>query len=357
MDPIYVTKTFLPPKHEYQAYLDKIWQAGQVTNQGPLVKELESELKARFNAPNMHFVANGTLALQLALHGLGITKGEVITTPFSYVASTSAILWERCKPVFVDIEPDTFCIDASKIEAAITPNTKAILAVHVFGYPCDVEKIEAIAKKHNLKVIYDAAHAFDVDYKGTSLFNYGDISICSFHATKLFHTIEGGAIFVKDQSISDKIELIKRFGHNNDTHLMLGINAKGSEFHAAMGLCNLPHIPTLKAARKAVSELYDRHLNGAFKRPSLRNDVTYNYAYYPIVIESEEKLLLLREALNKENIFPRRYFYPSLNTLSYIKDAASCPVSENIALRVLCLPLYADLEPVIVKRICAILNR
>lgn len=227
-DNVYVTKTFLPPIKEYKKYLDKIWSSNQLTNQGPLLQELEIKLKRYVGVNNLHLVSNGTMALQIALNALDINEGEIITTPFSYVATVSAILWEKCTPVFVDIETDTFCIDADKIEKAISKKTKAILAVHVFGYPCNVKKIEAIAKKHRLKVIYDGAHAFGAKYEGKSLLSYGDISICSFHSTKLFHTIEGGCVIAKDKKVSDKVELTKRFGHDNNDHKCLGINAKAS---------------------------------------------------------------------------------------------------------------------------------
>ena len=257
---IYVAKSFLPPIEDYQKYLRKIWETGQLTNQGPFLKEFEKKIKNYLNVKNFHFLSNGTIALQIALDSLGIQEGEIITTPFSYVATTSAILWQRCTPVFVDIEPNNFCIDPNKIEAAITKKTKAILAVHVFGYACDVEKIEKIAKKHNLKVIYDGAHAFGVKYKGKSLLDFGDISTCSFHATKLFHTIEGGACIIKNLKISNKLELARRFGHDGDIHKQLGINAKNSEFHTAMGLCNLKHIGKIIKERKKISSLYDKSL-------------------------------------------------------------------------------------------------
>ena len=233
---INVTKTFLPPKSEYQEYIDKIWQAGQLTNQGPLLREFEESLGKYLELTNLHFVNNGTMALQIALKALSIEEGEVITTPFSYVATTSAILWQNLKPVFVDIDPDSLCIDVSKIEQAITPKTKAILPVHVFGNPCDIEAIDSIAKKHSLKVIYDGAHAFGAKHNNRSLLNNGDITIGSFHSTKLFHTIEGGCLVVKDNKVSQEVELIKRFGHNGDEHFRLGINAKATEFQAAMGL-------------------------------------------------------------------------------------------------------------------------
>jgi dTDP-4-amino-4,6-dideoxygalactose transaminase len=357
MERINVTKTFLPPLKEYEHYLRQIWESDQLTNQGPLLQELESQLKAYLKVQNFHFVNNGTTALQIALRALDITEGEVITTPFSYVATTSSILWERCTPVFVDIEPDTFCIDTGKIEAAITPHTKAIMPVHVFGRPCDVEKIDAIAKKHKLKVIYDAAHAFGVTYKGKSLLDFGDISIGSFHATKLFHTIEGGGIVVRDKAVSEKVELIKHFGHRGYEHLTLGINAKASEFHAAMGLCNLKHVDEIIKKRKAAFSVYNQLLSSTFKKPAASKDMEYNYGYYPVLFENEQQLLTKTEELSKENVFPRRYFYPSLNTLPYLKNAANCPVSEDIAARVLCLPMYADLREEDIKMICEVLNK
>jgi len=356
MDRINVTKTYLPPIEEYQHYLRQIWSSNQVTNQGPLLKKFEKETANFLKVDNFHFVANGTIALQIALRALDITDGEIITTPFSYVATTSAILWERCEPVYVDIDPETFCIDATKIEAAITDKTKAILAVHVFGHPCDIEKIDDIAKKHNLKVIYDGAHAFGANYNNRSLLAYGDISVGSFHATKPFHTIEGGCVIAADKKVSEKLELIKRFGHNGDTHYMLGINAKASEFQAAMGLCNLLHIESIIEARKSLSELYDQLLGADLRTDSWRGSTKYNYSYYPVVFGNEEQLTKAVTGLNKENIFPRRYFYPSLNKLPYIIDKHPCPVSEKVAASILCLPLYSDLAEKDVKRVCEIIK-
>lgn len=305
---------------------------------------------------NLHFVSNGTMALQLALRALDITDGEVITTPFSYVATTSAILWERCMPVFVDIDPQTFCIDVDKIEASITDKTRAIMAVHVFGNPCDIETIDAIAKRHKLKVIYDSAHAFGTSYRGKSLLGYGDISIGSFHATKLFHTIEGGCVVARDKAVSEKVELMKRFGHNYSEHVTLGINAKASEFQAAMGLCNLKYIQEIIQGRKVVSALYDSLLeNSDIQRLAIREDTQHNYSYYPVVMSSEIDLLDAVRALGEHNIFPRRYFYPSLNTLPYLKKTQPCPVSEDISRRVMCLPLYPDLKEQAVRTICHII--
>ena len=353
---IYVTKSFLPPEKEYITQVKRIFDNCQLTNQGALLRELEQKLKDFIQVDNFHYVTNGTIAIQIAMKALDIEEGEVITTPFSYVATTSSILWERCKPVFVDIEPDNFTIDVEEIEKAITPNTKAIIAVHVFGYACRIEEIERIAKRHNIKVIYDAAHAFGAKYKGKSLINYGDISTCSFHATKLFHTVEGGACVVKDKEISDKIELIKRFGHNGDNHYCLGINAKQSEFHAAMGLANLPYLNEIISKRKQISDLYDKELKNLVKRPHKQENLEYNYAYYPVVFKNEEELLKVFDALNKEEIYPRRYFYPSLNTLQYLPEKHSCPISEDISSKIACLPLYYELEEEQVHRICSIIR-
>ncbi len=353
--PIYVTKTFLPPIEEYEEYLKQIWQSHLLTNQGPLVLELEDKLKNYLGVKYFQFVSNGTSALQLALRSLDITEGEIITTPFSYVATVSSILWERCEPVFVDIEADTFCIDADKIEAAITPKTKAIMPVHVFGNACDVEKIGEIAKKHNLKVIYDAAHAFGVTHKGKSLLDYGDISICSFHSTKVFHTIEGGGLVFKDTAAADKAELTKRFGHQKDDHIMLGTNAKASEFQAAMGLCNLKYINQIIADRKRVCDRYDHILGGQLQTLKIQAETTYNYAYYPVVLKSNHSLATVLKKLAEINVFPRRYFYPSLNKLPYLEGHQPCPVSEDIASRILCLPLYVGLEEEIINKICKVI--
>ncbi len=352
---IYVTKSFMPPIEEYNKYINDIFERGVLTNQGPCVQELEQKLSRFLGVNYFHYVTNGTIALQLALSCLDIKQGEIITTPFSYVATTSSILWERCKPVFVDIEPDNFTIDVNKIESAITPETRAIMAVHVFGYACNIEKIEEIAKKHNLKVIYDGAHAFGTKYKGKSLLSYGDVSTLSFHATKLFHTIEGGACIVKDETASNKLDLQKRFGHQGDDHKILGINAKQSEFHAAMGLANFPYIKDIIADRKRASDTYDKLLAGCVARPKTQPNLEYNYAYYPVVFKNEEELLKVFAALNAQDIFPRRYFYPSLNKLPYI-DNQSCPVAEDISSRIACLPLYVGLENETIEKIADVIK-
>lgn len=358
--PTHVTKTFLPPRAEFDRYVDQIWESGWLTNNGPLSQQFSRAVTDYLSIDESRFVfvANGTLALQLALRNLvgNEADAEIITTPFTYVATTSAILWERYVPVFVDIDPQNLNIDPKKIESAITPKTRVILAVHVFGNPCDVEMIEGIARKHNLKVLYDASHAFGVWHRGRSLLEYGDASTLSFHATKIMHTIEGGAVYVNSsREVAETVELSKRFGHNGDDHFQLGINAKASEFQAAMGLSNIGHIDEVIAHRKAVSELYDDALGGKYQLVSFSSETRFNYSYYPIVFASEESLLQVFEKLAQENIFPRRYFYPSLNTLPYLDSHPSCPIAEDISSRIACLPIDAEINEKEVRQICRIL--
>jgi dTDP-4-amino-4,6-dideoxygalactose transaminase len=348
---INVTKSYLPPQAEYNEYLIGIWQRVHLTNHGPLVVELETKLKEYLGVKHLFFLNNGTIALQIAIKALGL-QGEIITTPFSYVATTSCIVWENCKPVFADIHPETYCINPTEIEKRITENTVAIMATHVYGNPCDVEAIEKIAKKYKLKVIYDAAHAFGVSYKNTSVLNYGDISTLSFHATKLFHTIEGGAIVTNDDELAHKISYMRNFGHNGAEDFWgVGINGKTSEFNAAMGLCILPKVTEIIAKRKFLSEKYDKILaNLGLVKPLIDSKVFYTYSYYPIIFKSEKDLLKVKNILNASNIYPRRYFYPSLNTLNYV-DNDKMPISEDISTRVLCLPLYYDLKEMEVQMI------
>lgn len=353
---INVTKSYLPPQSDYNRIIDSIWQNHHLTNRGPLVQKLENDICKKLGLENLLFVSNGTIAMQLAIKALNII-GEVITTPFSYVATTNSLLWEGCKPVFCDISSETFCIDSSKIEALITPRTTAILATHVYGIPCDVEQIEKIALKHSLKVIYDAAHAFGVEYKGQSIFNYGDVSTCSFHATKLFHTIEGGSVTAKDTEVLKLINLYHSFGHIGDDYFTMGINGKNCEFHAAMGLCNLPMLDLLIEARAKRSDLYSSILSkAAITRPGMPESTKYNYAYYPVVFESESILLKAKETLLKNEFNTRRYFYPSLNNLPFLTEHYSCPISDDISKRVLCLPMYFDLEEFHIEKISKIIN-
>ena len=352
---INVTRTYLPPLEEYTQYLAKIWESHHVTNHGPLLQELEYKLQLFLGVRYVFFVANGTIALQIALKALDL-HGDVLTTPFSYVATTSSIVWEGCRPVFVDIRPELLTMDPENIEAAITPATTGIVATHVYGYPCAVERIAEIASLHGLRILYDGAHAFGVRYKDTSVFNYGDISALSFHATKLFHTGEGGALVTNDDALAERIAYMRNFGHESPTDFWgLGINGKNSELHAAMGLAILPKMPALIAQRKALCTLYDERIrDSGLSRPLCPADTDYNYSHYPVLFESQDSLLRAVRSLNEGGIYPRRYFYPSLNTLPYV-DAARMPVSEDISARILCLPLSNYLTPDDIERICKIL--
>ncbi|CAN5169265.1 DegT/DnrJ/EryC1/StrS family aminotransferase [soil metagenome] len=338
-----VTKPFLPPLKEYHKYLEGIWKSVYLTNDGPLVQEFEKKIKEYLNVKHLLYLSNGTIALQIAIKALDL-KGEIITTPFSYVATTSSIVWENCKPVFVDINPVTLNINAELIEAAITNKTTAILATHVFGNPCDIDAIQKVADKYNLKIIYDAAHCFGTTYKKRSVFEYGDASIVSFHATKLFHTVEGGAVFTQDETLLKRMSYMRNFGHAGPGKFNgVGINGKNSEFHAAMGLCNLNYIPQISASQKKKCELYSRHLNTSFiQNIAIQKQAEWNYSFYPVLFESERVTLQVIDALEKKEIYPRRYFYPSLDTLEYV-DSDDLPVAESASKRVLCLPLYYDL--------------
>ncbi|MDR6516354.1 DegT/DnrJ/EryC1/StrS family aminotransferase [Chryseobacterium camelliae] len=339
-----VTKPFLPPEDVYKKYIESIWKRKWLTNMGPLASQLEMNLKSFLDINHLLYVTNGTIALQMAIKALEL-KGEIITTPFSFVATTSSIVWESCQPVFVDIDAKSLNIDANKIEAAITKNTTAILATHVYGNPCDVLSIEKIAEKHNLKVIYDAAHAFGVKIEDKSIFEYGDISTCSLHATKLYHSVEGGLLISKSPDLIRKLAHIRNFGISDfDSFSELGINGKNSEFHAAMGLANLDYVSEIIDKRKALSQRYDEMLlnvRGYF--PEWHHKATKNFAYYPVIFDNEELLLKVKKELDKNQIFSRRYFYPSLaSSLPYLQKV-ELAITEDIAKRVLCLPLYYDL--------------
>ena len=354
---INVTQTFLPPQEEYQVILKRAWDAVWLTNRGQLVKELELKLQNYLSSVPLLATTNGTLPLQIALKVLA-KQGEVITTPFSYVATTSSIVWERCTPVFVDIDPEHLTIDETKIEAAITSKTTAILATHVFGNPCAVEEIERIAQKHQLAVIYDAAHGFGVNYNGKSLFNYGDVSTCSFHATKLFHTGEGGALFCKNEKLMRQLYSHHNFGHQGPEAFQgIGINAKMSELQAAMGLAVLPYMEEIITKRKSVVEAYDESLNFiGLKKIKIREETQWNYSYYPVIFTKEEDLLRVQKALKEKNVYPRRYFYPSLHQLPYV-DQVDVPISESISKRILCLPLSHCISDKSVQAISDIVNK
>lgn len=353
-----ITKPFLPPQGAYEKFLSEIWQRNWLTNMGPIASDLEMKLKDHLRVNHLLFVTNGTVAIQMAIKALGIT-GEVITTPFSFVATTSSIVWEGCTPVFVDIDKNTLNIDAAKIESAITDKTTAILATHVYGNPCDVVEIEKIATKHNLKVIYDGAHAFGVQVKGKSIFEYGDISTCSLHATKLYHSIEGGLVVTKDPLLLKKMAYIRNFGISGfDTFAELGINGKNSEFHAAMGVLNLDYIEQIHEQRKLLTEMYNLNLkNIKGYRPHWNKNSNENYAYYAIVLDDEGLLLRIKNELDNHEIFTRRYFYPSLaSSLPYL-DRKELEVTDSIAKRVLCLPLFFELTVAEVELICRLILR
>lgn len=354
---INVSKPFLPPIEEYQEYVKGIWERNWLTNNGPLVNELELKLKEYFGVNHLLYLNNGTIALQIAIKALEL-KGEIITTPFSYVATTSSIVWEGCSPVFADIDANTLNIDPAKIEAAITANTSAILATHVYGNPCDIDAIQQVADKHQLKVIYDAAHCFGTKYKGKSVFDYGDVSTTSFHATKLYHTIEGGAVFTNNPATLKKMAFMRNFGHNGpEDFAEVGINGKNSEFHAAMGLVNLKYIDQILESRKKQSERYDYWIKGLnVKKIKVDARSHFNYSYYPIIFKSEEALLKALHELNANWIYPRRYFFPTLNNLKYVQKSAT-EICDRISKKVLCLPLYYNLSNEEIDFICRILLR
>ncbi len=346
---INVTKTYLPRKEKYFEYVEEIYRNGWITNNGPFVRKLEERLAKYLGVENIVLVSNGTIALEIAYRALGITE-YAITTPFSFVATTSSLVTNNIKPIFCDIDSETYNIDEKKIESLITPNTSAIVPVHVFGNPCNVEEIDAIAAKHNLKVIYDAAHAFGVKYKGSSILNFGDASTLSFHATKVFHSIEGGAIIFKRKEDADKARFLINFGIKDQNNIPeLGTNAKMNEFEAAMGLCVLDDIEYINNARGNIYKDYTSKLEGLLFFQKTKEDCEYNYSYFPILFESEKELLAVQRELNNIDIYPRRYFYPSLDTLNYIEPKQTCMISRDISDRILCLPLYPDLSPDEVK--------
>lgn len=352
-----VTKPFLPKQENFQSYINSIWDREWLTNNGPLVNDLELKLKDYLDVDHLLYVSNGTVALQIAIKALEL-EGEIITTPFSFVATTNTIIWQGCTPVYVDIDSETFNINPSKIEAAITPRTTAILATHVYGNPCDIDAIQAIADKHSLKVIYDAAHCFGTKYKNKSVFEYGDISTTSFHATKLFHTIEGGAVFTKNADLLKKMASIRNFGYTGvDSFTYPGINAKNSEVHAAMGLCNLECIDEILEKRKS---LYLRYLERLTKLKctfqKIDNNSDYNYAYLPVAFESEELMHACIAKLELNKIYCRRYFFPSLSALPYVNQQ-TMPVCDSIVQRIICLPLYHKLTNSDIDLICRTLLR
>jgi dTDP-4-amino-4,6-dideoxygalactose transaminase len=357
---IYITRPKLPSLIEYNNYLKKIWKNNVVTNNGEFLIKLEKFFKKKFNNNNIELVANGTLALQIAIKVLKI-QGEVITTPYTYVATSNSLKWQNCSPVFVDINEDDFCINADLIEEKINKRTTAILATHVYGLPCNIEKINKIVKKYNLKIIYDAAHTFGVNYKKLPLFINGDASALSLHATKNFHTVEGGAIYMKKKNDITKVNLSKKFGHEGELkYFDVGINAKMSEFHAAMGLASIKNIDLAKIKKK---NIFNNYYNEFFQKKNIQlmrlsKDIEYNYAYFPIIFKNKNVMMRIQSELKKYNIFARRYFFPSLDTLKFLNhdNKYHCPVSRDISSRVLCLPLYQDLEVKMQNKIIKIIN-
>lgn len=364
-DKVYVTRPFLPSLEEFLPYLEQIWESRQLTNNGPFHQQLEEELCRYLGVKHISLFANGTLALITALQALNI-KGEVITTPFSFVATTHALWWNNIKPVFADIEPDTFTLDPERIEAAITPRTTAILPVHVYGYPCKVNEIEAIGKKYGVKVIYDAAHTFGVKLNGVSLCSFGDLSILSFHATKVFNTFEGGAIVCHSEEMKHRIDNLKNFGFRGETVVEEpGINAKMNEFQAALGLLQLKYIEENISRRKEIADYYRSELAN-IDGLSFLNDlpgVRHTYSYFPILIE-EEKYGLSRDAvyhkLKEQNIYCRRYFYPLISQFPAYDGFNSSgpenlPYANALTSKVFCLPIYVQLKQTDLERICTLL--
>lgn len=344
--PIFVTQPSLAPLQEYVKILEGVWERGILTHNGPLVQQLEKDLEHKLQVPYFSVLNNGTIALQMAIKALEL-QGEIITTPFTWIATISAIKWEGCTPVFCDIEPTTLNIDPEKIEALITDKTVAIMPVHVFGNSCDIEAIEAIAKKHNLKVIYDAAHAIGTTFKEKSILEYGDISATSLHATKLLNTAEGGGCITSNSELDNKIKRIRFFGHSDDKTDIVedGFNGKLTEVNAALGLANFKYYDEVLLDRK---EKYNYYKNALKKVDYIQfQEIRFgecNYSYFPIIFDTEERLLQIEQKLKENNIFARRYFYPSVNTYTKVVSFQSCPISEDISKRILCLPLYWKLN-------------
>lgn len=340
---INVTKSYLGNKTKFLGYVDSIYASGWLTNHGPLVTELEERLRDYLGVRNIILTNNGTLALQIAYRALNLS-GSAITTPFSFVATTSSLQWEGIRPIFADIDKASWNLDPAAIEAMIADDTQAIVATHVFGNACDVEGIGHVAERHGLKVIYDGAHAFSVRYKDRSVLRWGDVSTLSFHATKLFHTIEGGAIVTDDDELAARIRLLCNFGIV-DTDIIdgIGINAKLNEFAAAMGLCILDDMALILEQREEIAWYYETHLSEHFDLQQQQPHSQRNHSYFPIALANEDELLRCRTALNTKGINPRRYFYPSLDTLGYLQPQPPQIQSRALSRRVLCLPIYPGL--------------
>lgn len=361
---INVTRSSMPSFEEYVDEIRDLWDSHWLTNMGKKHNELEAALGDYLDADNLLLTVNGHMALELALQAMGIT-GEVITTPFTFVSTTNAIIRNGIKPVFCDINEDDYTIDVTKIESLITDKTTAIMPVHVYGNVCDIEEIDKIAKKYNLKVIYDAAHTFGVTYKGKGLASYGDAVCYSFHATKVFNTIEGGAICIKEKELVPQICALRDFGIvDEETIIQAGTNAKMNEFAAAMGLCNLRHVEQEIAKRKAVEQKYIELLSGipgiSVKRR--QKDVVTNSAYFPVTIDSQKygkSRDEVQKILRNNGIGARKYFYPLINELPYIIQYCGkvneTPIAKKISESVLTLPMYADLDDTEINSICSLI--
>ena len=350
--PIYVTMPTLAPLAVVYELLKDVWASGVMTHNGPLLQRFEKEVMEWHGAKYHTVVVNGTVALQMAIKALEL-KGEIITTPFSFIATTSAIQYEGCTPIYVDIDPETLTMDSAKIESAITDKTVAIMPVHVFGNSCDIEAIDVIAKKHNLKVIYDACHSVGVKYKGQSVFNYGDISCTSYHATKMLNSGEGGGCYTCDPVLDAKLKRIRFFGFSEDKTNIVesGSNYKMTEVHAAVGLANLNYLQDALDDRKVKYMHFKDRFSASSKCRFQKIIDGCNYSYFPVIFDTEETLLAVEKALNDELIYPRRYFYPSLNTFTDIVPYVEMPVAEDVSKRILCMPLYKDLSMDDVNRI------
>lgn len=354
--PLPVTLPFPTPRQEVFDLLHGIWDRNWLTNAGPVHQEFEAKFGEALGLEHVKLVGNGTVALQLAYQALEL-NGEVITTPISYIATTSSLAWEGCTPVFVDVLPTTMCINPEAIEAAITDRTTAIVATHCYGLPCDVDAIQAIAERNGLKVIYDAAHAVGSTYRGKSLLAFGDYSTTSLHATKLLHSVEGGAVVAANADLDRKIFFNRNFGHDGPERFEgVGINGKMSEFHAAVGLVNLRYLDAIMAKRKEAHAWYDAVLtDSAVSKLQVPEDADWNCAYYPVLFESEEALLRTLEAFSARSITARRYFYPSLDSVDYVKGAV-LPVAHDVTKRVACLPLMHQLTQEDVARVAAVIH-
>lgn len=356
-DPIYITRSIVPDAEEYTACVAEILSSRNLTNIGSFAVRLEKALGSYLDVPYLTLTTNGTIALQIALRAAKLTGREIITTPFSYVATVSCILWEGFTPVFADIDEETLGLDPANIDALVTKDTCALLPVHIYGNACDVEGIEQKAREHSLRTIYDAAQCFGSTYKGKSLLSYGDFATASFHATKVYHTVEGGAVICHSKKEANHLQLLRAFGHRGDTHYTLGINAKITEPNAAMGLCLLPRAADNIAARGTIRAMYDALLPArGLRRPKERAGLTGNNSYYPIIFDEAKAMKKALAALKAENIHARRYFYPALNTLPYLAATRPCPVAEDICTRVMCLPLFAELGEENVERIMRIVK-